>query len=145
MKNSIGSIINYISALPLLAFGLTYLFKDSFMPYHSDAVSLKWEEVDKNIQYLILALMRAVSGGMILGGFIIIWLQIKFNKTKSNWIPLLILIAGTIVGLTSLYATIIVRTNTPGKPPSFLVIACLAGLVIGYIFNLKSINKNSIN
>jgi hypothetical protein len=145
MKNRIGSIINYISALPLLTFGITYLFKDSFMPYHSEAVSLKWEEVDKNIQYLILALMRAVSGGMLLAGFIIIWLQMKFNQAKLTWIPPLILIAGLIVGLTSLYATFIVRTNTPGSPPTFLVIACLVGLFIGYFFNLKSIDKHSSN
>jgi len=145
MNKRIGSIINYISALPLLAFGLTYLLKDSFMPYHSEAVSLQWEEVDKNIQFLILALMRAVSGGMILAGFIIIWLQIKFNKSKLKWIPSLILLSGTIAGLTTLYATIIVRTNTPGNPPTFLVIACMAGLLIGWIFNSKSININSSN
>ncbi|MFU8844691.1 MAG: hypothetical protein ACNA7V_12890 [Bacteroidales bacterium] len=145
MNKRIGSIINYISALPLLAFGLTYLLKDSFMPYHSEAVSLQWEEVDKNIQFLILALMRAVSGGMILAGFIIIWLQIKFNKSKLKWIPSLILLSGTIVGLTTLYATIIVITNTPGNPPTVLVIACMAGLLIGWIFNRKSININSSN
>ena len=143
MKNKIGSIINYLSAFPLLVFGLIYLFKDSFMPYHSEAVSLQWDEVDKNIQILILALMRAVSGGQILAGVMVIWLQLKFNESKLTWIPTLILIAGVIVGLTSLYATIIVRTNTPGNPPTFLVITCLVGLFIGYIFNRRYINSNS--
>ena len=143
MKNKIGSIINYACAFPLLAFGVTYLFRDSFMPYHSEAVSLPWDQVDKNIQFLILALMRAVSGGQILAGFIVIWLQLKFNENKLTWIPPLILIAGAIVGLTSLYATIIVRTNTPGNPPTLLVITCLVGLFIGYIFNRRYINSNS--
>ena len=50
MKNRIGSFINYLSALTWIGFGLTYLFKGSFMPYHSEAVSLQWDEVDKNIQ-----------------------------------------------------------------------------------------------
>jgi hypothetical protein len=145
MKNKLGSIITYASALPLFVFGLTYLLRDSFMPYHGDAIESQWENVDKNIQFLILALMRAVSGGLILAVVVIFWLQLKFDKSRLTWIPLLILIAGTIVGLSSLYATMIVRMNTPGNPPTFLVIICMIGLLVGYVFNrisIISISKN---
>lgn len=71
MKNKIGSISNYLVGILLGGFGLTYLFKDSFMPYHRAAVSIPWNKLDINIQFLILALMRAVSGGFILAALLI--------------------------------------------------------------------------
>ncbi len=40
MNSKIGKTANYLSALLLLAMGLMYLLKQSFMPYHSDAISL---------------------------------------------------------------------------------------------------------
>lgn len=137
MKNRIGGISNYLVALLLLGFGLTYLLKGSFMPYHKVAVSHEWNQVDSKMQFLILALMRAVSGGFILAALLIFWLQFKFSKTKLKWIPPMILISGTIIALSALYATIIVRVNTPGNPPSTIIIGALIFLIIGFTFNRK--------
>lgn len=64
MYRKIGNISNYLAALMLLALGMVYLFKNSFMPYHSEALSLDWYEVESRTQILILALMKAVAGGM---------------------------------------------------------------------------------
>ena len=47
MNEKIGSTANYLAALLLLTFGIIYLFKNSFMPYHSEAISLDWNEVEK--------------------------------------------------------------------------------------------------
>jgi len=44
---------------------LIYLFKNNFMPYHSQTLSLQWHEVDSSTQYLFLAFIRAVFGGGI--------------------------------------------------------------------------------
>ncbi|PIB39526.1 hypothetical protein [Maribacter sp. 4G9] len=142
MKTKIGNIANYLAALILLGMGLIYLFKNSFMPYHSDAISLEWNEVDSNIQFLILAFMRAMSGGFIAIAIVIAFLQKIFASDKIARIPLLILIGGLIVSLTSIYATLIVRFNSPGKPPTSLAIIVIALLIIGYIFNRKSLKKN---
>lgn len=124
-----------------MAFGLIYLFKSSFMQYHSVAVSLNWSEVEQSIQALILALMRAVSGGFIVSAVAIVFLQTKFNKTRLPWIPLLILIIGLIIEATTIYATQLVKINTPGDPPTYLAYIAIGLLVIGYIVNLKSINE----
>ena len=137
MKNRIGAISNYLVALLLLGFGLTYLLKDSFMPYHSKAVSLPWNKIDTNVQFLILALMRAVSGGFILAAIVIFRLQLKYTTTRLKWIPPMILMAGAVIALSTLYATIIIRVNTPGNPPSALSICALILLIIGYFFNRK--------
>jgi len=141
MKNKIGSISNYLVGILLGGFGLIYLFKDSFMPYHMAAVSIPWNKLDINIQFLILALMRAVSGGFILAALLIFWLQLKFSETKLNWIPPMILISGSVIATSTLYATIIVRVNTPGNPPIALIIGALILLIIGFTFNRKYANK----
>lgn len=137
----IGSILNYLFAVLLLVFGFIYLTRNSFMPYHGDAVLLSWNEVDQNIQHLILALMRAVSGGFIVSGIAIVFLQIKFTTDRSSWIPLLILIIGLLIESTTIYATQLVKINTPGDPPTYLAYLAIAILIIGYFLNVKSINK----
>ncbi len=140
MDIKIGNIANYLAVFILFGMGLLYLLNNSFMPYHSDAVSLDWNELDTNIQTLILALMRSVGGGYIAVGLVIGILQKKVASSRIMWLPLLILITGLIVSLTSIYSTLIVRFNSPGKPPTLLAILGIVLLIIGYIFNRKALN-----
>ena len=54
---------SYLIALLLLAiFGLIYLFRPQFMPYHGDAVGMSWEEVPHAFRILIIALMKSLDG-----------------------------------------------------------------------------------
>lgn len=85
--------------------------------------------------------MRAVSGGFIVSGIAIVFLQIKFTTDRSSWIPLLILIIGLLIESTTIYATQLVKINTPGDPPTYLAYLAIAILIIGYFLNVKSINK----
>lgn len=142
MNTKIGNIANYLAALLLLWIGLIYLFKNSFMPYHSEAISLEWNEVGSSTQFLILALMRAVSGGYIALAIVTAFLQKKFASGKIKWVPLLILIGGLILILPSIYATLIVRFNSPGKPPTLFATIVIILLIVGYISNRKSLNRN---
>jgi hypothetical protein len=142
MNTKIGNIANYLAVILLLGTGLIYLLKNSFMPYHSEAVSLEWNEVYFGTQFLILALMRAISGGFIAIAIVIAFLQNKFSSTKIKWLPIIILISGLIVGITSIYATLIVKFNTAGSPPTLSIIIGILLLIIGYIFNKKYLNEN---
>ncbi|MGB2153639.1 MAG: hypothetical protein ACPHVX_06770 [Flavobacteriaceae bacterium] len=135
MRKNIGAISNYLAGLIILIMGLIYLFKNSFMPYHRDAVSMQWSELSMGTQFLILALMRATAGGYLAVAVMIIVLQRRFSKTPSKWIPIVILIPGFIISLTSIYATLLVRFNSPGKPPTLLAIFGIVLLLIGYINN----------
>ncbi len=142
MRNIVGNLTTYSAAAISFIFGLVYLLKDSFMPYHSEAISLKWEEVGTSTQFLILALMRATAGGYIALAFTIFFLQYKLLINKLHWIPLLILIIGTISGVCTVYAEFIVSTHTPGKPP---IVAAITGellLIAGFIFNRKYLSKS---
>lgn len=142
MNKKIGNITNYVAALILIIMGLIYLFKNSFMPYHSEALSMDWNELDSNIQHLLVAFMRAVSGGYLAVAISVILLQRKFSMHKTSWIPFIILISGLVVSLLSIYATMIVRFYTPGKPPTAMAIVGVILLIIGYVFNRKSLKEN---
>ena len=142
MNTKIGNIANYLASLILLAIGLIYLLKNSFMPYHSDALSLGWNEVDSGTQFLILAFMRAMSGGYIAIAIVILFLQTKFAYGKTKWIPSLILTGGLILTLSSIYGTLIVRFNSSSNPPTLLAIIGIVLIIIGYIFNQKSLKNN---
>ena len=141
MRKNIGAISNYLAGLILLTMGLIYLFKNSFMPYHRDAVSMQWIELNVETQFLILALMRAIAGGYLAVAVMIIVLQKRFSTTPLKWIPIVILITGFIISLTSIYATLLVRFNSPGKPPTLLAIIGLVLLIVGYLNNRKEVNQ----
>lgn len=143
MNQKIGNACIFLVSFISLGFGLIYLFKDSFMPYHSQAVEMSWNDVDPPFQYLVLALMRAVAGGSIACAIVLIVLQRKFSNEKLPWIPKLILVTGLTLNLTSIYATLIVQSNTSGKPPTILLMVIAAILVIGYVFNQRALREPS--
>jgi hypothetical protein len=45
-----------------LVFALMYLIRSKFMPYHSAAVGLAWDEVDERFRILIIAVLRVAGG-----------------------------------------------------------------------------------
>jgi hypothetical protein len=138
MKNIIGNLSTYSAAILLFIFGFIYLLKSSFMPYHHEAVNTNWNEIEPSFRILILALMRAASGGFITMAIAITFLQYQFQKNPSTgWIPNLILVLGTVFMFCSLYAIILVSLNTPGRPPIFADMAGEVLIIIGFIFNRK--------
>ena len=142
MRIKIASLINYLAATLLMVMGIVYLTKTSYMPYHSDAISLNWYEVEKNTRVLVLALMRGISGGLLAVSVTILYLQFKFTSTRLSWIPLLILIVGIILSVTVLYAMLIIKLNTPGNPPFALAISGIVLLLTGFFLNMKEIKKS---
>ncbi|MCX6277840.1 MAG: hypothetical protein NT004_07070 [Bacteroidetes bacterium] len=141
MKNTIGRLTTYTAAIILLGFGLVYLLRNSFMPYHSEAISLEWGKVEPATQFLFLAFMRAISGGFIATAVAIIFLQYKLQVNKLSWIPLLILTLGTISMLCTLYAIMIVSVHTPGRPPFGTDMIGEALLLVGFVFNRRYLLK----
>ena len=109
------------------------------MSYHKMASQKEWEELSFEMQTLILALMRAVGGGFLGAFFSVLILQWYFVKTQESWIAITILVAGLATTLGTLYAVILVRTKTKGRPPIGLVLLFVMFLIIGCIFNLLGI------
>ena len=79
--------------------------------------------------------MRATAGGYLAVAVMIIVLQRRFSTTPLTWIPICILIPGLIVSFASIYAILLLRFNSPGKPPTLLAIFGIVLLLIGYVNN----------
>ncbi|MCC9168419.1 hypothetical protein [Pontibacter harenae] len=141
MKQYIAPVANYTVSAVLFILAFIYLLRSSFMPYHSQAVSLKWHEIDTATQSLMLALMRVCAGGWLAVSLTTAVLQWHFSQSRQPWIPVLILLIGLISVLTTLYATTIVYFNTPGRPPIPGLFILTFLLFVGYRMNMANINK----
>ena len=142
MKTNLASILNYVAALVSLVFGVIYLTRLEFMPYHREALGITWEEVGACEKGLILALMRAVGGGFLLTAFLISFLQYRFDISRTAWIPGVILVGGSLSVFSSLYATLTLKLNTPGAPPIMIVLTTGILLIAAYFLNMAVIKKN---
>ena len=127
---SISSICYGIDAVIALIFGVIYLTRSQFMPYHSLALAKAWSEVEPNTQTLILALMRAAGGGFIATGIAIIVLLCIPFQAKEQWAIYSVFFICFCSSFGSGYATYLVHNNTPGNPPLKLsFVAVLLSLV----------------
>jgi hypothetical protein len=136
MNYSAGTILTLTGAGLAMVFSILYLFRSSFMGYHKKAVQKDWKELSPEMQTLILALMKTAGGGFLSAATGVIILQLQYNKSHNHWIAFTVLIVGSIVTLGTLYATLLVRTKTKGRPPTILALLLLLLLVIGFLLNI---------
>ncbi len=134
---SLISLISYsFVALVLIVFGLIYLIKNQFMPYHSEALGLSWSDLEPNLQVLILALMRAAGGGFLATGLAMLILLIIPWRAGDTWSIYAIPTISFCTSSGALYATWLVKTRTPGNPPVRLSLLALILTAIGLIFSI---------
>ena len=126
-----------ITAIISILFGIIYLVRSEFMPYHAVALEKQWIELDTKIQTLILALMRVAGGGFLATGIVIILLMLLYLRTSKQWIIFIIPTVGLIISLSSLYATILVKSRTPASPPVNLTLLSIGLILIGFILSLS--------
>ena len=131
------SLLSYsLIAVVSIVFGLIYLIRPQFMPYHGVALAKSWSEVEPNIQTLILALMRVSGGGFVATGItIIILLAIPF-QAEEQWAIYAIPLISLCNSLGSFYATSLVKTRTPANPPVKLSLISIFLTIIGFIFSV---------
>jgi hypothetical protein len=131
-----ANLSNYISAAITILYGLAYLIEPRLLDFHRGAGQMSWEKLNAGYQTLILSLMRAVGGGAIASGCVGAILQYHFSESLQSWMPLTILISGAFVTTGTLYAMVLIRTKTKGRPPVPLVLTSLVLAVIGYLLNV---------
>ena len=123
-------VCHFLTTILILVFAAIYLFRSEFMPYHAVAIAKDWAEVEPSFQTLILALMRAAGGawlGVGVGMMLILMIPFRVGLHWAKWtLPLL----GIIVSVSALYATLLVRWNTPANPPW---IAAALGIILSLV------------
>jgi len=134
MKMAFGCHLAF--GIALAVFGLVYLFRSEFMPYHAQAVGMKWDTVTPPFRVLILALMRTTGGAWLATAFAIYSLLCVPFRQGERWARWAIPAVGLVVALSSLYVTLIVKLNTPASPPWPAAALGALMLVIGLLLSL---------
>ena len=135
-KLKVAFLCHLLASLLLIAFGLIYLLRSKFLPYHAVAVGKSWTEVDPAFQILILALMKAIGGGFLASAFALVILLFKALRKGQSWSFWAIPVTGLIASLTSLYVSINVTLNTPASPPWMAASLGTILLTLGFIFSI---------
>ena len=126
----------YLVAAGLSAmFGVVYLTRSEFMPYHGKALGQEWDELAANLQVLLLALMRACGGGLLAVGLCVAILVVFPFRNGASWAEYAIPGIGLVASLSTLYATYLVRTRTPGTPPIGMSVLASGLFLIGFLLS----------
>ena len=122
-----------LAGISLLLTGAVYLSLGEFMPYHSRAVQIAWEDLDPNFQGLILGLLKGLGSGAFVAGFAILFMV--GTSLKSGPRPFITLLPIVAIGYSALlcYATYTVSSRTPGDPPLIPNILLVATSLLGSI------------
>ena len=133
---NIVAIACYLVAAGLSAmFGVIYLTRSEFMPYHSKAIGQEWGELTTNLQILLLALMRACGGGLLGVGLGVAILVIIPYRSGASWAMYAIPSIGLVTSISTLYATYLVKTKTPGNPPIGASLLAIGLFLIGFLLS----------
>jgi len=113
------------------------LFSKKYLLFHEKAAEKSWEEIDKRLQYVILAVMR-ISG---LGFLVIALLLIVFpivnqfihNEFLKYSIPIIAFLfcSGLFLVNYNLYKQ--TNSTTPWKGSLFAMIAILTGIILSLL------------
>jgi len=120
-------IAEALMALGLAVLGAVYIFRGHFMPYHSKATGMGWNEVPESLQNLIVALMRVVGGTWIAISATVLWLLFVAARTGAVWAVLGAGIAGALTCLTAFLVTVWLGKVGLAQPPR---LSALLGVLI---------------
>ena len=145
MKNRVKSafVLYMVNSFLAIIFGLRYLLCDTIMPYHEQAIGMKWTELEPNLQVLLNGFIKVVAAGFfILGLTSIVLLIIPFRKGE-RWAKWLIPALGlTWLGF-GLYVAINIAINTQASTPWPVGIIVLATTVVAFFLSGALLNSEN--
>ena len=122
---SVAFICHLLAILTTLGFGLTYLLRRQFMPYHGVALEREWDALPHALQTLVLATALLST--------VILLIPFRAGEVWAFWT----LPASTLVlAGGALYAMRLVAINTPARPPYAPIMVAAALVMIGLALSL---------
>jgi hypothetical protein len=112
-------------------FGVMFLLRSDFMPYHAVAVGMPWSDVPGPFQVLLLALLKLAGGGWLAvaaAEFVLLLVPFRQGARRALWaVPSLGLLH--FAGVCNAMAH--VSLNTPATPPWGATLASMALMIVG--------------
>jgi hypothetical protein len=133
IKIAFGCYLTAIAGLG--SWGLVYLFRSDFMPYHAVAVGMPLSEVPQPFQVLVLTLYKLTGAAWVVIALSLLVLLFGPFKQGVLWarraIPALILVQGAGVMNAMGYITL----NSQATPPWAFTIAVIVLTIVGFFLS----------
>ena len=107
------------------AWGVGFLLRSQFTPYHGAAAGVPWSEVPMNFQVVILALTKLAGGlwvAFTLCIFVLLLVPFRQGARWALWAVPLLMLAQYVAPMP---AMIHLTTHTSATPPWTLTIGCI--------------------
>jgi hypothetical protein len=119
-----------------LGVSLKFLLSQEFFSYHAEAAGLKWNEVSKPLQTVILAIMKMAGlGTLCLSITVILYSILIFsnNSVLKYIIPPVSLLFWSGTGGVTFAVYKKTKANTPWKGSLFCVVLIIVAIIISSI------------
>lgn len=140
VKTKIAFGCYLVVAISAMVMGLLYTTSPTIMPYHQQAIGMRWDDIDPNLSLLLLALLRGAGiAGWITGLSIGVLLFIPFRRGEM-WSRWAITLLGFVSLLPALYYTVRLKLSTGASTPWIPSIFLLLLLIFGFFLS-KDLGK----
>ena len=117
VRTKIAFACHLTAILILGTFGLVYVTRREFMPYHSAAVGMSWGEVSPALRVVILAMIRLIGSAFLAIVFLMASILLIPFRRGASWAKWALGAGGLWVSASSLFATLSVAAQTPANSP----------------------------
>ena len=135
LRRRVAAWLYAMTGIISLALGSIYLFRPTFMPYHSVALSKEWEQLDHATQTLVKALMEVGGGGWLAVGALVLSLVAIPIRRGERWARVAAPAALLLCYVPALFATLSVLRETPATPPWRGTAALCIAAVLGFLLD----------
>jgi hypothetical protein len=118
-------------ALAGIVFGVRYMRRDAFLPYHAAVAGRGWPELDPGVQVVILGMLRIIGGGFATLGVTLLWLCFALHE-GARWAPWAILTVSAAALVPMLHVALKLRAFRPeAQTPVRPTVAMMLLIVVG--------------
>ncbi len=127
-------------ALAGIVFGVRYMRRDAFLPYHAAVAGKSWSELDPGVQIIILGMLKTIGGGFATLGVTLLWLCFALYGS-ARWAPWAILTISAAALGPMLYVAIKLRSfrpeaQTPVRPTVAMMVLIVVGVGLSILAQL---------
>jgi hypothetical protein len=124
-------------ALGAILFGVRYMRRDAYLPYHAAVAGRSFVDLDPGIQVVVLGMLRIIGGGFVTLGVALLWLCFALHK-GAGWAPWAILSVSAVALGPMLYVAIGLRAyrpeaQTPVRPVLVMMLLIAAGVTLSLL------------
>lgn len=135
LRTKAAAAIYLLCGLGSSIMGSVYLFRSTFMPYHSEAISRSWVELREVEQVLINALLDVAGAAWATVGLLTILLTLIPFRNRETWARWAIPAANVIMYVPILIATLAVLYGTPADTPWWANVGALSLIAVAFLLD----------